>query len=193
MAHLRSEIMNSQFPLPKSDTTRYTVPAIFLHWVSALVIAAMLPLGWYMMSVEEVPGSRWLFGLHQSIGVLFAAMLAFRVAWRTGHRPHALPDSVPGWQLRVAHAVHASLYVAMIAMPLTGIAGAMLDKEDMILFGFAVPHLFASRHNLAEILFEWHGAIAAVLAYLIGIHVVAAIKHLIVDKNDVFQRMWFRG
>ena len=54
---------------------RYGNPAIFFHWVLALLITIMIALGWYMMSVEEEPGSDWLFKLHISIGITAAALI----------------------------------------------------------------------------------------------------------------------
>ncbi|HEX7645471.1 MAG TPA: cytochrome b [Burkholderiaceae bacterium] len=184
--------MSSPPTRSQGESARYTGVAIFLHWLSAFVIAGMLALGWYMTSVEDEPGSERWFGLHQSVGVLLAMLIAFRLVWRITHRPQPLPYTVPAWQAKAAHTLHALLYAAMIAMPLTGIAGAMLDKEGLTLFGQSVPRIFAVQHDLAENLFDVHGAIAAVLACMIGVHMLAAIKHLAIDKDGVFQRMWFR-
>ena len=35
-----------------------------------------------------------------------------------------------------------------------------------------------------------HGVVAVVLLVLVALHVVAALKHLLIDRDQVFQRMW---
>ena len=73
---------------------RYAAPARLLHWLMAVLIPAMLALGWTMMEVEDDPGSDVYFNLHKSLGLLLLLLLAARAAWRLSHRPADLPPSV---------------------------------------------------------------------------------------------------
>ena len=80
--------------MTSQDTTsensdRYGSPAIFFHWTLAVLIVGLIGLGWYMMSVEEEPGSEWLFGLHISLGLTAAALIVMRLFWRLRHVPAA--------------------------------------------------------------------------------------------------------
>lgn len=75
---------------------RYGRLAIFLHWVIALLVAVLLGLGWYMMSVEEDPGSAPLFALHISLGLTVAFLIALRLAWRFGNPPRST-ETGPRW------------------------------------------------------------------------------------------------
>lgn len=183
--------MPSSSPVAMGKTSHYAPIAVFLHWALAILTFGMVGLGWYMMSIEDVPGSGWYFDLHKSIGIIIAVLVLLRGVWRLGHKPEALPASVPSWQATASRAIHWLLYVAMVAMPLAGAIGAMLSKSGIAFFGLTMPRLFAPNHDFAELFFTAHSIIAWVMVGLISAHVLAAIKHLVIDKDGVFQRMWF--
>jgi len=168
----------------------YAPVAIFLHWALAILIIGMVTLGWYMMSIEDTPGGDWYFMLHKSIGIIVSILILFRLMWRIGHTPDRLPSKFSNWQARASSMTHWVLYILMVAMPLVGIAGAMLSKNDISFFSVALPRIISPNHDLAEIFFSLHSIIAWVLVLHICLHVAAALKHLI-NKDGVFQRMWF--
>jgi len=45
---------------------------------------------------------------------------------------------------------------------------------------------------LAEQIFAVHGALALALGVLLIGHIGAALRHLVIKQDGVFQRMWFR-
>lgn len=144
-----------------------------------------------MLSIEDDPGSGWYFDLHKSTGIVIALLVLLRVVWRLRHKPSPLPDSVPGWQATASPISHWLLYVAMIAMPIVGMLGALLGKNGIAFFGLTIPRPVAPNQYLSETFFSAHSVIAWVLVGLISIHILAALKHLIIDKDGVFQKMWF--
>ena len=174
-----------------TDTTAYAPLAKLMHWTLAILLIGMVALGWYMTAIEDDPGSFWFFNLHKSIGLVIAALVLLRLAWRLGHRPADLPASVPPWQAKVSRATHRLLYVAMVAMPAFGITGSLLSKNGIAFFGTSLPRVFAANHDLAEIFYSAHSVTAWLLVGLVALHVLAGLKHLLVDQDGVFQRMWF--
>ena len=174
-----------------SKPFRYTPTAVALHWLLAILLIGMIGVGWYMMSIEDEPGSEWLFSLHKSVGSVILALVAWRALWRLWHPPVPLPVSVPAWQTTASRVSHRLLYAAMIAMPLLGLMGSALSKSGIAFFGLSIPRAVAPNHDLAEALFTAHSVVAWALAALITVHVIAAFKHLIVNRDGVFQRMWF--
>lgn len=174
-----------------SKTFRYSATAMALHWLLAVLLASMIGVGWYMVSIEDEPGSGQFFTLHKSVGLVVLALVIWRLTWRLTHPPAPLPASVPTWQKRTAKASHGLLYAAMIAMPLLGLTGASFSKNGIEFFGLAIPRALAPNHDLAEIFFTAHSVVAWILVALIGLHVLAALKHLLSDRDGVFQRMWF--
>ncbi|MDQ2778620.1 MAG: cytochrome b [Pseudomonadota bacterium] len=169
---------------------RYTKTARVLHWTLALLLAAQLALGWYAVAIEKQSGADWYFATHKSIGLLIATLVVIRIFWRLTHPPQPLPADVPRWQARLALTTQMLLYGVMVLMPLAGYVGASYSKSGVALFGLALPRWTAPDHDLAERFFEWHGVLAWCLVALFALHLAGALKHLLVDKNGVFQRMW---
>jgi cytochrome b561 len=170
---------------------RYAPVARVLHWVLAVLVACMVAVGWYMTGIEDDPGADRYFDLHKSTGIVVFSLLLLRLAWRLRHPPAALPASVPKWQARAALVVHRLLYACLILMPLTGFLGASHTKSGVAFFGLPLPRWRAPDRDTAELFFGIHGAIAWILVALVALHTLAALKHLLVDRDRVFQRMWF--
>lgn len=174
-----------------ATTWHYGAPAIALHWIIAALIIFLLGLGWYMMSIEKQPGARTLFDLHKSLGITVFLFIVLRIIWRVSHKPEGLPMSVPAWQAKISTLIHWALYAAMLVMPITGYLGASHQKKPPKFFGIDTPAWATPNHDLAEQFFSVHSVVAWLLVALISLHVLAALKHLFVDKDRVFHRMWF--
>jgi cytochrome b561 len=172
---------------------RYGGTAVGLHWLLALLLSFIAALGWYMMSVEDEPGSGRYFELHKSIGLVIALLVAARIVWRLTHRPASLPTGVPPWQVRLSAVSVGLLYALMVLMPLTGYLGASYSKSGVPFFGLATPRWALPDHDTAERFFDIHGVLIWVLVALVAVHVLGALKHLLIDKDGVFQRMGFGG
>lgn len=175
---------------PPRPPWRYSRTAIVLHWLLAIVLTGTTLIGWRMMWIEHQPGSETLFELHKSIGLVIAALVAVRILWRLTHRPEPLPAGPP-WQARFATVSHASLYVLMVALPITGYVGACYSKAGVHWFGIATPQWTAPDHDTAERYLTAHAVLLWTTVALVVVHVAAALKHLLADKDGVFQRMWF--
>ncbi len=165
--------------------------AIILHWVMAILLAGMAGLGWYMLANEDEPGMQWYFDLHRSIGMVIALLIVIRVLWRLAHRPQALPASVPAWQARLAAGAQVLLYLLITAMVVTGYLGASYTRSGVSIFGWPTPHWAVPNREWAHQLFDIHSALIWVLVAVVSVHALGALKHLLMDKDGVFQRMWF--
>ncbi|WP_136420367.1 cytochrome b [Herbaspirillum sp. ST 5-3] len=170
---------------------RYSRAAVVLHWLLAVLIASMAALGWYMMSIEDEPAGPWYLSLHKTLGILVFALVVVRVAWRVNHKPAELPASLPRWEVATASITHWLLYACMILVPVTGLLGASYSKSGVVFFGIQLPRWMVPNHDTAELLFSIHEALVWILVVLVVFHAVAALKHLLVNRDRVFQRMWF--
>jgi cytochrome b561 len=170
---------------------RYATPAILLHWALAVLITSMVAVGLYMMSIEDDPGSDWYFNMHKSFGIVVFVLVLLRIVWRTAHRPAPLPTSLPKWQVRLSHATQWALYVCMFLMPIIGFLGASYSKSGVAFFGWQLPTWVAPNQDTSEMFFSLHIALAWVLVSLVALHAAGGLKHLLIDKDGAFQRMWF--
>ncbi len=171
---------------------RYSRTAIVLHWLLALLITLTTAIGWRMMLIEHEPGAEVFFDLHRSIGLVIATLVVVRVLWRLTHRPEPLPPG-PAWNSRLASITHGLLYVLMVALPTTGYLGASFTKSGVKWFGLATPRWAQPNHDLAEQFFGIHGILLWTLVVLVALHSLGGLKHLLVDRDHVFHRMWFRS
>ena len=169
----------------------YDRVAIGLHWLIGAGVLAQIALGWWMIDIPKQPvGVRlYWFNLHKSIGLTLALLIAVRIAWRLTRRPPPLPDSVPPWQRRVARASHFLLYVCMVTMPLAGYLGSTFSGYPIKFFGATLPGWGFKDESLKDFFSAVHLTTAWIFMTLIGLHVAAALKHRIVDKDEVFARM----
>lgn len=167
----------------------YDRMALALHWLSALLLVAMTALGWTMMAIEHTPGATPYFIVHKSVGLMVLALVVFRLLWRRSHPVPQLPSNMPAWQLRASQLVQVGLYLCMLALPLAGVAGALHSKGGLVFFGYTLPRLVAPNHDVAESYYDIHGALVWLLVILVCVHVAGALKHRLVDKDGVFERM----
>ena len=173
-------------------TGRYTLTAIALHWLLALVIVATFAVGLYMTSLPFSPARLKLFNWHKwaGIGILaLSALRLLRLLWRLSHRPPAdLP--MPAWQRRAAHLAHRLLYVLFFAVPLAGWAYSSAAGFPVVWFGVLPLHDFVPvDRELAELLKPLHHGLAYGLAAVVVLHVAGALKHHFVDSDGLLQRM----
>ncbi len=68
--------------MPVASTAAYTPFARVLHWLTAVLVLAMIPLGFIISNVQDLPGQDALYDLHRSIGVLLLPIAVVRLAYR---------------------------------------------------------------------------------------------------------------
>ncbi len=165
---------------------RFGAVSVFNHWIIAIAIIVMLAIGQVMD--DDNPQS-FLLGLHKSIGVFVLLFGLWRVLWRLVWR---FPDDVcamPAWQKTAASAVHWALLIAIVVMPLSGYIGATTGGGTASFFGiFDLPNPGESKW-ISEIAFSVHGILANILIALIVVHILAALKHHLIDRDGTLNRM----
>jgi cytochrome b561 len=175
-----------------STPWHFSAPAIALHWLLAALIVFMAALGWFMMTVEHEPGGERFMNLHKSVGLIVLALVLLRVLWRLTHKPQPLPAAVPRWQVWLSAGTQALLYVLIVAIPLTGIAGSEYSRAGLAFFGIPLPAGFTPDRAVSHLCFEIHSTLVWVLVAALALHVAGGLKHLLVDHDGVFARMWPR-
>ena len=169
---------------------RYTTVAIVLHWLIAALVLFMVGLGWIMDEIPKgTPERAYWFNLHKSVGITIGLLVVVRLLWRLAHQPPPLPSSMPAWQVAAARVTHVLLYALLVAMPLVGFLASNFSKFGVRFFGLRIGPLFAEDQAMRDALQDLHGALAWVLVVLAVVHVAAALKHRLVDRDEVFDRM----
>jgi cytochrome b561 len=170
-------------------TARYDAFAMLLHWLLAAAIIGAFFMGLYMADLPFSPTRLKLYNWHKWAGVTILAVSALRLLWRLTHRPPAdLP--MPAWQAKAAHAVHGLLYAAFFAVPLSGWAYSSAAGFPIVWFGvLPLPDFVSPDKALADTLKEVHKLFAFGLAALVLAHLGAVLKHQLIERDGLLQRM----
>lgn len=187
---------------------RYTAIAVVLHWAIAVAIIGNGFIGWWMRGAIEAQDTQAraivAFQLHKSIGLTVLALSLLRLVWRLLHRPPSLPSGMPAWQRFAAKATHWTFYALMIGIPLSGWLyvstqwrGSAPLNVPTLWFGlFEVPHLLGLndaarglRTKLAGVTVDAHWVLAWGSAAMLVLHVGAALKHHLVNRDQVLAQM----
>ena len=178
----------------QTETMEYSPTAKWLHWIMAVLIIALLILGFYMADLPKGPDKTALVQFHKAIGTVMLVLAAVRLWWRIGHTPPPLPASIAAWQAQVVYSAHWLLYGLMIAQPLSGWAMSSARGFPVALAGIIpLPALVGKNESLGEILKELHEFIGWSLAILVIGHVAMALKHHFIDRDGLLLRMSLHG
>ena len=170
---------------------RYSSIAIALHWLIALLIVATFTLGLVMTDIPGLtPTKLRYFSWHKWAGITILALAALRLLWRLRSKPPAYPAAMPPWQRSAAHVLHGLLYVMMFAVPLSGYFYSLAAGVPVVYFGlFPLPVLIDADPALKPVLKAVHYWLNMGLASLVALHVLAALKHVLVDRDGIMGRM----
>jgi cytochrome b561 len=169
---------------------KYSRTAIVLHWLVALLILVILPLGMVMTDLDLSPTKLKLYSWHKWLGVSIFALVLVRIFWRVTHPAPPLPLSMPAWQRRAAAALHGLLYVLLLALPLSGWLMSSAKGFQTVWFGvLPLPDLIGKDEGLGEFFEETHETLVGLLLFLLALHVGATLKHHFIDRDGIAVRM----
>lgn len=192
---MESPVVSSAAPAPDSlsapvgQISRYSWQAMLLHWLLAVIVIGMLTLGYLLGDMPRGPARVFYVDLHRSFGVLALLLVLLRLGWRLRRTPPPLPLTMPRWQRVAATVNHGLLYLCILLQPLSGYLASSFTRDGVRFFGLALPHWGWDDKPLRSFFGEMHGIVALALVALVAIHILAALKHLLLDRDQVFQRM----
>jgi len=97
---------------------------------------------------------------------------------------------MPVWARRASEITHRLLYLLVILVPLSGWLMSSAKGFQTVLFGvFPIPDLLSKNPPLGAALEQVHWTLNKMLLAAIALHIAAALKHAIVDRDGVLQRM----
>jgi cytochrome b561 len=176
--------------MPAPNDSRYTRTAITLHWVIATLIVGTAAVGLYAVGLDVSPAKLRFYSWHKWLGVTVLLLGLARVIWRLRHAPPALPPAMAPWERAVAASTHGLLYVLLFAVPLTGWLMSSAAGFPVVYLGvLPLPDLVGKDKALADALKFVHFLLNKTLILLALLHAAAAIKHHVLDRDDVLARM----
>jgi len=172
---------------------RWGAATMGLHWLSAVLVLALLALGWFMVHGDIEASTKFdLYQLHKSLGFLSLAFLLFRLCARLAERSPPAPASMGGWERRLATLAHAAFYALLLIAALSGwlrVSSAIIPIPSRFFDLFVIPNLVGPDQAFSDTMASLHYVVSRLLIALLALHVAAALKHHLIDRDDVLSRM----
>jgi cytochrome b561 len=149
----------------------------------------MFSSAWLLLTSDRERAAILLI-VHRSLGVVTWAVAIVRLGWRLSYAYlPPFPQNMPKVQQRLATTSEYGLYALLLFQPLTGLAQSLTRGRQFMLFAWQVPKLMSSDKPLTMLFHQIHSVSAWVLLGLIGLHILAALFHRFVLKDEVLQSM----
>lgn len=172
----------------------YGLVARIFHWVIAVLIIGLLPVGLGMGAMENSPLKFQIFAMHKSFGLLVFFLGLARIVWKLISPPPDHLETHARWEVTLAAAAHFWLYACIIGMPLSGWLMSNAGEFPVPFFGLQMPALIGKDEKLGELFGEVHEILGFTLLFVLGLHIAGALKHHVMDKDDTLKRMsWSRA
>lgn len=174
------------------EAPRYVPSLRRLHWLMALLVAAAYLLieqrGLFPRGSAERAA---MVQAHFWTGLTIFALALWRLVLRRRHGAPPVTPALEPWNAIAAKALHAALYLFFLVMPLLGLATAWSDGRALQIpfTGIALPALLPENEQLAHTLEDLHGTIGEIFYWVIGLHIVAALWHHWMRRDDTLRRM----
>ena len=175
---------------PPSD--RYTYKARWFHWAMAILIVLAYALILSRTQFERGSQLRtFVVQTHFWVGIVVLIMAFFRIAERHRHTPPGITPPLEGILRTAATLSHYLLYAFLFVQPVLGLLTVLIEKGSLPipLTQLLIPSPFPISEDTAESLEDIHKLLGTIFYYVIGLHVIAAIWHHFVRKDNTVKRI----
>ncbi len=173
----------------KNTDQQYGHVSRYLHWLLTVMVLGMLTVGILMGDLPK-PFRYTIYNIHKLTGLSVLILISVFALWSLFNRKPKYPAEMKFWEKRLARTVHLSLFALIIFMPLSGwLMSTAANKLPHIgSLQFAMPDIPVSK-PLSKFGKHMHEYIAWAIGILVGLHVIGALKHHFINKNNILRRM----
>jgi cytochrome b561 len=178
----------------------YSTPHRIIHWVMAVIIIAMVPVGIYMASIPYPPDpaanpalKNSLYEWHKSFGIIIFFLACARVFVRVVKGAPPPEATLTPIERIASSSVHHLLYVLIFVVPLAGWLATSMCYGPVNLF-WTIPMTlpFSATEPTCTAVYRVHFGAALLMTLLVFAHIGGALMHLVIKRDGVFWRMWAR-
>ena len=132
-----------------------------------------------------------VYTLHKSFGLTILALIIYRILWIVLKGRPDLPENTPRWELLLSRGVQYGLYILLLIMPLSGwLMSVAANKSPSYFWLFTAKLPIEPNKALASFMHDSHEWLAWVIIVFVALHIAGAMKHLLINKDKVVQRMF---
>ena len=169
---------------------RYPISIRIIHWLTSILLVATVSIVLIRDQMETKAVRVELLNLHRAIGLGILLLLIIRLFFRAKHVKNLPKHGLSLLNELAAKVAHLSIYIALIALPILGLLQTNATGKEATFFGlFTLPKLINPNEDLAESLQDYHAYAAWILIALICLHILAALWHHFILKDNVLESM----
>ncbi|WP_343289267.1 cytochrome b [Wolbachia endosymbiont of Encarsia formosa] len=168
---------------------KYNLGLRIIHWLMSALIIGMLCSGLYMKSLpisSEIKFS--IYAIHKACGITVLGLIIVRIFFRVFTYVPPLPANFSRFIINASKMIHFGLYSLMVLMPLSGYVMSSYSSKEIKYF-FHIPLLINHNEDLASAANQLHSILAYFMILFIVLHILGALKHTFIDKQNIFKRM----
>lgn len=181
---------------PKNTDHGYGGVSKTFHWVTALLIFTVIPVGFIANDLpfdtsEQLARKALLFSLHKTLGIAIFLVSLARITWAMVEPKPGLLNAGNRLETTLAKTAHWLLYGSLVMVPLAGWAThAATTGYSPIWWPFGQSLPFVPKNESAAALFAGlHLVLQRVLVATLLLHMAGALKHHFVNKDATLRRM----
>lgn len=172
----------------RNTTISYGSVAKFFHWLIFFLLLFMIIYGFFLESIPK-DYQPIAYNIHKLTGLTILTLMILRALWALTNPKPLPPFDVPFWQQWAERLVHFLLYATIIVMPLAGWIGAVAGGRPPHIGSLNISLPIEQNKTLASTAFQIHNTIAIIIIVLVSIHILAALYHYFIKKDEILNRM----
>jgi len=176
--------------LKNSDSSYGTVSKIF-HWVISPLVIVMLIVGYFMMDISSQSWKMTTVNLHKLTGIVILGLMVARLIWALNNPKPKLPSGTSFIEHLAEWSVHFLLYALIIVQPIVGWVGSVAGGYVPHVGSFLLNLPIQKSKDLSDLCFKIHNTLAVVIIVVVSLHVLAALYHHFIRRDNVLKRMLF--
>lgn len=178
----------------RNTSEKYGSVSKFFHWLIFIFFIIQIIVA---LSMGNVPKSvqSYFYTFHKSLGLLILLAAFLFIVWNLSNLKPQWPGTMPKWERISARTIHLALYTLILLMPISGwlmSTAAGHPPNFFWLVQIPMPGIVKNK-ALAQIVSNIHSLLAWILCTLVGIHILAALKHHFITKDNILTRIWPGG
>ena len=158
-----------------------------MHWISALLLFAQIPIGFYLVDLDFGTERMSLENIHVAIGLSIFYIVILRLIYKMFNPTPELGSSVFKGQRFLAKLNHVLLYVTILSITISGILKKLFNGESLIIIFKKIT--IQDNFELAELFYEIHIFSNYLIIILITIHIVAVIIHKFFFNDNLLKKI----
>ncbi len=167
----------------------YTVVQKLLHWAMAGIIMLDLFIAQKFGNSMDIADRLESRADHSTMGLLVLTLFVIRLVLRFVYGVPKEDGTSPLWQVWLAKVAHGLLYVLMGLLVASGLLTAMSATSPIEIFGVIDITFGRMDGAIFDFVRQFHEFFTEVIIALVIIHVVAALYHQFIRRDNLLLKM----